>query len=66
MSHAYRELGWEENENKHVVLKHMFDPKEALDNLNYYQEIEEDVRIECEKLGEVQKVKVFQVPCRVI
>lgn len=26
----HRDLGWEENENRHIVIKNMFDPKEAL------------------------------------
>jgi len=55
-----KELGWEEEESLYIVLKNMFDPKDAGENPNFYQELKEDIQAECEKLGPIEKVKVFE------
>lgn len=55
-----KELGWEEDENCHVVLKHMFDPKESKGQPNFYEELEEDITTECETIGPVEKIKIFE------
>eukprot|EP01114_Cavostelium_apophysatum_P014695 TRINITY_DN3872_c0_g1_i1.p1 TRINITY_DN3872_c0_g1~~TRINITY_DN3872_c0_g1_i1.p1 ORF type:complete len:338 (-),score=70.11 TRINITY_DN3872_c0_g1_i1:4-1017(-) len=53
-------LSWEEDENTHVVVKHMFSQQEAWADPNFFKELEEDISAECNKFGTVEKVKIFQ------
>lgn len=54
------ELGWEEKEQKHVVLKNMFTLAEAAGDIAFYDEIREDVLGEAKKCGSVESIKVFE------
>ncbi|KAL6053740.1 HIV Tat-specific factor 1 [Balamuthia mandrillaris] len=54
-------LGWEDWETRqHVILKHMFDPKEAEGDLTFYEDLRADIKEEVEKLGKVEVVTVFE------
>jgi len=55
-----KELTWDEDDTRHVVIKNMFTQDEAWNDPNFFEELEEDLRIECEKFGVVEKVKIFQ------
>lgn len=44
---------------KIVIMKHCFDPKEFLEDACMITEIRDDIRQECEKLGPVKKVLLF-------
>lgn len=44
---------------KIVIMKHCFDPKEFLEDACMITEIRDDIREECEKLGPVKKVLLF-------
>lgn len=55
-----KELSWEEESRVHVVLKHLFDPKEGWTDINFVDDLKADVREECEKFGEVELVAVFE------
>eukprot|EP01100_Stratorugosa_tubuloviscum_P000940 TRINITY_DN1206_c0_g3_i1.p1 TRINITY_DN1206_c0_g3~~TRINITY_DN1206_c0_g3_i1.p1 ORF type:complete len:307 (+),score=148.57 TRINITY_DN1206_c0_g3_i1:1186-2106(+) len=54
-----QELSWNEESRVHIVLKNMFTLEEANDP-NFYDEIREDIGVECEKLGPVELVTVFK------
>lgn len=54
------ELGWEEKEQKHIVLKNMFRPSQAAGDIEFYNEIREDVLGEAKKCGHVESIKVFE------
>jgi len=55
-----KELGWGENENMHIVIKHMFEPKESWEDPNFFTELKEDITAECAKVGPVDKVVIFE------
>jgi len=55
-----KELTWDEDETCHVIIKHLFDQQEAWKTPSFFAELEEEIRGECEKLGEVEKIKIFQ------
>jgi HIV Tat-specific factor 1 len=55
-----QELSWEEDDRKHVVLKHMFTPAELYGDPKLLEELKEDIGAECEKLGPVNKVIIFE------
>lgn len=42
-----------------VIIKHMFDPKEFEEDAMLINEIRDDLRAECSKFGEVNKVLIF-------
>ncbi|KAL5265001.1 hypothetical protein ACHWQZ_G005937 [Mnemiopsis leidyi] len=44
---------------KIVIMKHCFDPKEFLEDACMITEIRDDIRQECEKIGPVKKVLLF-------
>ncbi|KAJ1923378.1 hypothetical protein IWQ60_005930 [Tieghemiomyces parasiticus] len=48
-----------EKHRKTVILKHMFDPAEFDEDPTLLLDLKEDIRHECEKLGEVTVVKLF-------
>eukprot|EP01130_Rhizamoeba_saxonica_P016378 TRINITY_DN7563_c0_g1_i2.p1 TRINITY_DN7563_c0_g1~~TRINITY_DN7563_c0_g1_i2.p1 ORF type:complete len:346 (+),score=95.06 TRINITY_DN7563_c0_g1_i2:32-1069(+) len=54
------ELNWEEKEEKNVILKHMFDPKSAYGDIDYYVKLQEEIEMEVVKIGPIDKVKVFE------
>jgi len=55
-----KELSWEEEEQCHNNLKHIMDPDEAKADANFYNDLEVEITEEVEKIGEVEKVKVFE------
>jgi len=56
-----KELTWEDDDNVHIILKHAFDLTEAKDGgIQFFDEVKEDIRAECQKLGDVASVKIFQ------
>lgn len=54
------ELGWEEKEQKHIILKNMFRPSMAVGDVHFYDEIRDDVLEEAKKCGHVDSIKVFE------
>ncbi|KAJ1926363.1 hypothetical protein IWQ60_003849 [Tieghemiomyces parasiticus] len=50
-----------EKHRKTVILKHMFDPAEFDEDPTLLLDLKEDIRHECEKLGEVTVVKLFDL-----
>ena len=54
------ELGWEEKEQKHIVLKNMFRPSQAAGDIEFYNELREEVLDEAKKCGHVESIKVFE------
>lgn len=54
------ELSWEDKEQKHVILKKMFRPEQAISNIDFYDELRDAVMEEAKKLGHVESVKVFE------
>jgi len=55
-----KELSWDEDENRNVILKYMFTIEEAKGNDSFFTDLEEEIKDECEKLGDVGKVKIFE------
>jgi len=55
-----KELSWEEDTNCHIIIKHMFTQEEAWTSPTFFKDLEADVNRECEKFGEVEKVKIFE------
>jgi len=55
-----KELSWDEEGHCHIIIKHMFDVAEAENDPNYYQDLQQEITEEFEKIGEVEKIKVFE------
>lgn len=55
-----KELGWDEDDRRHVVIKNMFSPEEAVEELNFVKDLKDDLTREAAKCGPVEKVKVFE------
>jgi len=58
-----RALDWDEDmyKKRHVILKHLFAPSDVdPTDLAFYTDLRADVRDECEKLGPVESVHVFE------
>lgn len=58
-----RALSWDEDvyKKRHVILSNLFDPKQVEpDDLEFYSDLKADVRRECEKLGRVESIHVFE------
>lgn len=58
-----RALDWDEDlyKKRHVILTNLFDPREvAPTDLDFYPDLKADVRRECEKLGRVESIHVFE------
>eukprot|EP01117_Protostelium_nocturnum_P004389 TRINITY_DN1589_c0_g1_i7.p1 TRINITY_DN1589_c0_g1~~TRINITY_DN1589_c0_g1_i7.p1 ORF type:complete len:293 (-),score=117.57 TRINITY_DN1589_c0_g1_i7:295-1173(-) len=55
-----QELGWEEDDNCHVILTGMFTQEEAWTYPNFFEELKEDILKECEKIGPVKNIKIFE------
>jgi len=58
------ELGWEEQDKRHVIIKHMFDPVEAAKDPNFYKNLKEEIEVEFKKLGNVEALKIFETSRR--
>lgn len=55
------ELSWVEWETRrHVIIKNMFSPEEAIGDDEFYPDLKNDVREEVEKFGEVEVLTVFE------
>jgi len=55
-----KELTWAEDENRHVVIKHVFDQRESWSDPNFFKDLEQEITTECEKIGPVEKIKFFE------
>jgi hypothetical protein len=56
-----RDLGWEEKDQVHVIIKHMFDPSDpATIKHDFYERLKEEIRGEIEKMGPVASIKIFE------
>jgi len=55
-----KELSWDDDGQVNVVLKHLFEPVEGVRDPNFFQELTEDVRSECAKLGTIVSLTVFE------
>jgi HIV Tat-specific factor 1 len=55
------DLGWEEKEQVHVIIKHMFDPKDP-DTIrpDFYDTLKNEIKGELEKMGPVASIKIFE------
>jgi HIV Tat-specific factor 1 len=55
------DLGWEEKEQVHVIIKHMFDPKDP-DTIrpDFYDNLKNEIKGELDKMGPVASIKVFE------
>jgi len=54
------ELGWEEQEKRHVIIKFMFDPIEASKDPNFYENLRVEIESEFQKLGNIEALKIFE------
>jgi len=54
------ELGWEEQEKRHVIIKYMFDPVEASKDPQFYENLRTEIDTEFQKLGTVEALKIFE------
>jgi len=54
------ELGWEEKEQKHVIIKHMFDANVAAQDVNFYDKLKEEIEIEFNRIGPIEALKIFE------
>jgi len=53
-------LSWNEDDRRHIVIKNMFDPKEAWNDPNFFKELKEEVEGECSLMGGVEKIQIFE------
>lgn len=57
------DLGWEERENRHIIIKHMFDassPEARLD-IHFYDDLKSELAEELtDKLGGFEAIKIFE------
>jgi HIV Tat-specific factor 1 len=55
------DLGWEEKEQVHVIIKHMFDPKDPETiRPDFYDTLKHEIKGELEKMGPVASIKIFE------
>jgi len=54
------ELGWDEKEKRHVIIKHMFDAYEASKDPNFYENLRVEIESEFNKIGSVEALKIFE------
>eukprot|EP00474_Spongospora_subterranea_P001525 CRZ01983.1 hypothetical protein [Spongospora subterranea] len=58
--------GWDEDPNRSaglriVILKNMFHPSEAIGDNSFYQQLEEEIGLECQRVGgPIEKLTVFK------
>jgi len=55
-----KELTWDENEVSHVIIKNVFSQEEAWTSRTFFKELEEELLQEVRKIGEVEKIKIFE------
>lgn len=55
-----KELEWDAEGEKHVVLRGMFTLDEVYSQMDFVKELKEDIREEAETLGKVESVAVFE------
>jgi len=54
------ELGWEEKEQKHVIIKHMFDANVAAEDMTFYDKLREEIEQEFKRIGPIEALKIFE------
>ena len=54
------ELDWEEVESTHVIIKYVFTQEEALEDLKFFEVLDQELREELEKFGPIDKMKIFE------
>uniref|UniRef100_A0A6B2LD64 RRM domain-containing protein n=1 Tax=Arcella intermedia TaxID=1963864 RepID=A0A6B2LD64_9EUKA len=54
------ELGWEDKEQRHVIIKHMFDPRVAEKDFSFYENLEKEIAVEFARIGQVDALKIFE------
>jgi HIV Tat-specific factor 1 len=54
------ELGWDETERRHVIIKYMFDPIEAAKDPNFYENLRAEIETEFSKIAPVEALKIFE------
>eukprot|EP01133_Synstelium_polycarpum_P016141 gene16141-19206_t len=52
--------GWGEAESRVVVIKNLFDPVESWTNINFFDELKEDLDDGCQRCGEIQSITIFE------
>eukprot|EP01132_Coremiostelium_polycephalum_P000827 gene827-1034_t len=55
--------GWGENENRSVVIKNLFNPRDSWTDPNYFNELQEDLEDKtngCGKCGEISSITIFE------
>jgi len=55
-----KDLSWDEETRVHIVLKHMFKPEDGWTDVNFVEELKDEVKAECERFGPVEALKVFE------
>lgn len=55
-----KDLSWDEETRVHIVLKYMFKPQDGWTDVNFVEELKEEVQAECERFGPVEAMKVFE------
>lgn len=55
-----RDLGWDEKEKVHVIIKHMFDPADGRSDVFFYDNLKQEIEPELNKMGTVESVKIFE------
>jgi HIV Tat-specific factor 1 len=56
-----RDLGWDEKEKVHVIIKYMFNPADGRTDVFFYDNLKQEITPELEKMGPVETLKVFEV-----
>jgi len=54
------ELGWDEQEKRHIIIKYMFDPIEASKDRNFYDNLRMEIEAEFKKIGNIDALKIFE------
>jgi len=56
------DLGWEDKEQVHVIIKNMFDTKdpEIYRNPHFYENLKNEIKGELEKMGPLASIKIFE------
>eukprot|EP01125_Pyxidicula_operculata_P013792 TRINITY_DN4575_c0_g2_i1.p1 TRINITY_DN4575_c0_g2~~TRINITY_DN4575_c0_g2_i1.p1 ORF type:complete len:380 (-),score=153.02 TRINITY_DN4575_c0_g2_i1:469-1608(-) len=54
------ELGWEETEQKHVIIKYLFNPEDAKNDPQFYLKLQSEIESEFEKMGDMESLKIFE------
>eukprot|EP01127_Copromyxa_protea_P014575 TRINITY_DN4097_c0_g1_i1.p1 TRINITY_DN4097_c0_g1~~TRINITY_DN4097_c0_g1_i1.p1 ORF type:complete len:377 (-),score=118.48 TRINITY_DN4097_c0_g1_i1:121-1197(-) len=54
------DLGWEEKERVHVVIKHLFEPNDGRGDIFFYDNLKNEITPELEKMGPIETLKIFE------